>query len=299
VTAPGPARGRPLALATMSMRFPSAWRERRARPIALTLALALTALLLTIQSPAAPAPAQDGGREPVPPAADALTNGRLLYLTACVNCHGDEGQGTANGPPLTASGEAKTDFYLRTGRMPLAVTGPQPPAKLPAFNDEQIRQLVAYVGSLCQPGNECTPIPGVDLERARIEAGQDLYLANCAPCHGSAAVGGALSLGRHAPSLQGTPPVQVAEAIRTGPGQMPRFGPEVLTDGQVNSIVRYVQYLHEPESPGGLSLGYTGPVAEGFVALLVALGVLLLTVRWITREPVAVVRPEHVERSEP
>jgi ubiquinol-cytochrome c reductase cytochrome c subunit len=91
----------------------------------------------------------------------------------------------------------------------------------------------------------------------------------------------------------------VAEAIRTGPGQMPRFGSEVLTDGQVNAIVKYVQYLHEPESPGGLPLGYTGPVAEGFVALLVALGGLLLVARWITREPVAVVRPEHLERSEP
>jgi ubiquinol-cytochrome c reductase cytochrome c subunit len=287
-------------------------RPTRSRPLlaAAALAFALSALVLTAQSvPQALAqddtgtprdtPGGGGGREPVPPAADALTDGRLLYLTSCVSCHGDAGQGTAEGPPLTASGEAKTDFYLRTGRMPLAAPVPQPPSKLPAFNDEQIRRLVAYVGSLCDPASACEPIPEVDLERARIEAGQELYLANCAPCHGSAAVGGALSYGRHAPSLQATPPVQVAEAVRTGPGQMPRFGPDVLSDGQVNAIVKYVQYLHEPESPGGLSLGYTGPVAEGFVALLLALGGLLLTARWITREPVAVERPAPVERSEP
>jgi ubiquinol-cytochrome c reductase cytochrome c subunit len=296
----------------MTARSASDARRPRGRPllVAAGLALGLSALVVAVQ-PVPPAVAQNespprgtpqggGGREPVPPAADLLTNGRSLYLTSCVSCHGDAGQGTGSGPPLTASGEAKTDFYLRTGRMPLAVPGGQPPSKLPAFNDEQIRQLVTYVGSLCDPAYECTPIPTVDTERAKIEAGQELYLANCAPCHGSAAVGGALSLGRHAPSLQETPPVQVAEAIRTGPGQMPRFGPEVLDDGEVNAIVKYVEYLHEPDSPGGVSLGYTGPVAEGFVALLVALGAVLALARWITREPVAAVEhPVPREMSEP
>ena len=286
-------------------------RESRSRSLffAGALAIGLSALVLTVQSPPEAAaqgsesprdtPGGQGGREPAPPAADDLESGRELYLTSCVSCHGPEGQGTADGPPLTASGEAKTDFYLRTGRMPLAAPVHQPPSKLPAFNDEQIRRLVTYVGSLCDPAFPCEPIPAVDLERARIEAGQELYLANCAACHGSVAVGGALSLGRHAPSLQETPPVQVAEAIRTGPGQMPRFGPEVLSDGEVNAIVKYVEYLHEPENPGGLPLGYTGPVAEGFVALLLALGGLLLTARWITREPVAVERPEPMEMNEP
>jgi ubiquinol-cytochrome c reductase cytochrome c subunit len=281
--------------------------NRRRGPVtaALALALALTALVMTVQSvgtagaqvgpegvtgqgadePARGVPGGSGARQPAPPAADELGNGRQLYLTSCVNCHGADGLGTPGNPPLTASGEAKADFYLRTGRMPLTVPVPQPPAKLPAFNDEQIRQLVAYVGSLCAPGNECPRIPTLDLERARIEAGQQLFLANCAPCHNSAAIGGALSYGRHAPSLQETPPTQVAEAIRTGPGQMPRFGPDVIDDGQVNAIVKYVQYLREPENPGGLPLGNTGPVAEGFVALLIGLGVILVAARWITREP--------------
>jgi hypothetical protein len=66
---------------------------------------------------------------------------------------------------------------------------------------------------------------------------------------------------------------------------MPRFGHDVFTDEQVDAIVKYVEYLREPEHPGGLSLGYTGPVAEGFVALLIGLGVLILAIRWITREP--------------
>jgi ubiquinol-cytochrome c reductase cytochrome c subunit len=219
-----------------------------------------------------------------------------------VTCHGADGTGTADGPSLRASGEAKTDFYLRTGRMPLSVPAPQPPAKPPAFNDRQIRDLVAYVGSLCLPDNPCPPVPTVHVDEAKASEGQELFLANCAACHNSSGIGGALSNGRLAPSLQHTDPVQVAEAVRTGPGQMPQFGGDVITDEQLDAIVTYVRYLHEPESPGGLPLGFTGPVAEGFVALLLGLGALLLASRWITREPaedtVGAVPPA-IERTEP
>jgi ubiquinol-cytochrome c reductase cytochrome c subunit len=276
---------------------------RRRTRAAVGLALGLTALVLTVRSAsgvdaAGAVTAQSegevppGGRQPPPPVAEELDSGRQLFLTACANCHGADGLGTPQGPRLITSGRAKADFYLRTGRMPLAADVPQPPAKLPAFDDHQIRLLVDYVGSLCRPElvtpedpDPCPDIPVVDLDRARIEAGQELFLANCAGCHNASAVGGALLYGRHAPSLQETPPVQVAEAIRTGPGQMPRFGPDVLDDGQVNSIVSYVNYLHEPETPGGFTLGLTGPVPEGFVALLIGLGALLWAARWITREP--------------
>jgi ubiquinol-cytochrome c reductase cytochrome c subunit len=280
-------------------------RPRRGSPIAVGLALGVAALVAALpsapdvsaQEPAGAGPA----RPPSDPVAAELTSGRELYLTSCVNCHGENGTGTDQGPALTASGEAKTDFYLRTGRMPLTVPVPQPPAKPPAFDDGQIRQLVTYVGSLCDPANPCPRVPDIPLE-GDLSDGQELFLANCAPCHGSVAVGGALSLGRRAPSLQGTPALQVAEAVRTGPGQMPRFGPEVLTDEEVSAIVGYVSYLHAPDSPGGIPLGFTGPVAEGFVALLLGLGALLLVTRWITQEPAAhaaPVRPDPIDRDEP
>jgi ubiquinol-cytochrome c reductase cytochrome c subunit len=251
------------------------------------------------------APGAGAARQPAAPAAPAagqLDRGRQLYLSSCVTCHGADGTGTIDGPSLRASGEAKTDFYLRTGRMPLAVPVPQPPAKPPAFNDGQIRDLVAYVGSLCLPDNPCPPVPTVQVDEAKVAEGQELFSANCAACHNSSGIGGALSNGRLAPSLQHTDPVQVAEAVRTGPGQMPQFGADVITDEQLDAIVTYVRYLHEPESPGGLPLGFTGPVAEGFVALLLGLGALLLASRWITREPaedtVGAVPPA-IERTEP
>lgn len=292
-------------------------RGRRRALAALVLALGLTALLMALRSgsgdPAAAA--TPGGGERVgavalpdggvlPPGtsgtsvADRRQAGQELYLTSCVSCHGVDGVGGIPGtgvegdkqpdvsaPSLIASGEASADFYLRTGRMPLAGPTPQPADKPPAYNDSQIKDLVAYVGSLCDRTKyPCPQIPPVDPALGNLQEGGDLFLANCAPCHNSIAVGGALSYGRHAPTLQETDAPQVGEAIRIGPGQMPQFGPEVFTDQQVDSIVRYVEYLHDPEHPGGAPLGYTGPVAEGFVALLLGLGSLIYVIRWITRE---------------
>ncbi len=208
--------------------------------------------------------------------------GKELYLTACVSCHGLDGKGTPGYPELTGVGAASADFYLRTGRMPLAFPTPQPPQKAPAFDDEQIRQLVAYVASL----GDGPPVPDVDPDRGDISSGSELFLRNCAACHNSAGVGGALSHGAHAPPLLDVDPTQIGEAMRVGPGQMPVFGPDTLDDHDVDSIVRFVRYLQEPEHPGGLMIGRVGPVPEGFVAWLAGLGVLVLVIRWITKERV-------------
>jgi ubiquinol-cytochrome c reductase cytochrome c subunit len=217
-------------------------------------------------------------------AADAdpamVAAGEQLYLTACVSCHGVGGQGTDDYPSLIGVGAAAADFQLRTGRMPAGWPSPQPPQKAPAFDDEQIRQLVAYVASL----GDGPPVPDVDPSRGDMALGADLFLANCAACHNSAGVGGALSHGAHAPPLLEVDATQIGEAMRTGPGQMPVFGPDTLSDHDVDSIVRYVVYLQDPEHPGGLMIGRVGPVPEGFVAWLVGLGVLIFVIRWITRE---------------
>ena len=273
---------------------------------AVAAVLVVTALVLAVRGPAeavdalpvagspAAAPTGEGNESPMPDPdsppgtspADLFEQGRELYLTSCVSCHGVGGVGTADGPSLAAAGEASADFYLRTGRMPLAFPSSQPPEKPVAYDDQEIQALVAYVGTLCDTSsNPCPPIPDIDTSAGSLQEGSELFLANCAPCHNSAAIGGALSRGRNGPSLQQVEPQQVGEAMRTGPGDMPQFGPDVFTDEQVNSIVAYVEYLHDPESPGGASLGYTGPVAEGFVALLIGLGAMVLAIRWITREP--------------
>jgi ubiquinol-cytochrome c reductase cytochrome c subunit len=63
---------------------------------------------------------------------------------------------------------------------------------------------------------------------------------------------------------------------------MPRFGPGNLSTQQVDDIVAYVTGpIQHPDNPGGFGLGGIGPVAEGFVALLIGVGGLMLIGYWI------------------
>ena len=206
------------------------------------------------------------------PSPDQIARGHELYLTGCVSCHGVDGVGTDLGPTLVDAGAASADFYLTTGRMPAAQGPPyQPPRKQPAYNRADIDALVAYVASL----GTGPAIPTVDVANADVAAGGVLYRANCASCHQSAGAGGALSYGQSAPHLKDATATQVVEAMRTGPGQMPVFSEQSITDAEANQIAAYVEYLHHPDDRGGAALGGNGPVPEGLVALTVGLGGLI------------------------
>jgi ubiquinol-cytochrome c reductase cytochrome c subunit len=223
------------------------------------------------------APRQD---EPGDVNEDELTaTGRELFDTSCQSCHGLKGEGTAQGPNIQQVGELGADFMLRTGRMPLAQPGPQAPEKPVAYTDDEIKALVAYVGSF----GDGPSIPDVDISNADLANGGELFRANCQPCHNASGIGGALSYGDHAPALTSVEPTQVVEAMRFGPGQMPVFGEDVFDESDANDIARYVDYLHNPEDPGGFGLGHSGPTAEGFVAWLFGIVVLIWAVRWITK----------------
>jgi ubiquinol-cytochrome c reductase cytochrome c subunit len=212
-----------------------------------------------------------------PTSADQVERGRQLFLTSCSSCHGSDGRGTSIAPSLVGVGAASASFQLTTGRMPLTDPEAQAVRKPPAFSLREIDDLVAYVASL----GAGPPIPDVDPAAGNIETGSMLFLNNCAACHSAAGAGGALSYGSDAPQLHRATAQQIGEAIRTGPGQMPVFGPDTFTKHQVDSIVRYVRYLRDPDDPGGFSLGRIGPITEGMVALLLGLPVLLFVCRRI------------------
>lgn len=217
------------------------------------------------------------------PAAGDAGRGRRLFETGCTTCHGLDGRGSGLGPPLVGVGAAAADFYLSTGRMPLDQPRAQADRKPPAYTAEQIRDLVAYIAESGGP-----PMPDVDPRRGDLAVGMQLYTANCAACHNSAASGGALGQARFAPALRRSTPLETAEAIRIGPGSMPVFGPDALTDEQVDSIVRYLVELRGLDDRGGAPLGRLGPVPEGMVAWLAGLFPMLAFALWIgTREPAA------------
>lgn len=207
--------------------------------------------------------------------------GRDLYRRDCLWCHGAAGEGTNLGPKLVGVGQASADFMLSTGRMPIAEPQVQPPRADPAYPPEEIAGLVVYVGSL----GAGPPIPAVAPGRGDLAQGAILYERNCAACHGSTGVGGALTSGLIAPSVDRATAVQIAETIRIGgaglrTGNMPTFGSEVLDQEQLDAVVRYTLSLRRAADPGGASLTYLGPVAEGFVAVF---GGLLLAAILIRR----------------
>ena len=198
------------------------------------------------------------------PALAQEREGAELYEESCLSCHAAEGAGTEYGPPIENAGAAAANFQLRTGRMPLSDTDEQTKRKPPAFSDEEIEALVDYVASF-GAGPE---IPEVDPQAGDLSQGQELFVSNCAACHGATANGGAAGVGALAPSLYASAPLDIAEAVITGPGEMPVFD---FTEHDRNSIVAYVTYLQNEDAPGGADIGGIGPVPEGFIGWTVGM----------------------------
>lgn len=220
---------------------------------------------------------------------ELVATGRQLYETGCSSCHGPEGEGveaedgSVRGPSLEQAGEAAAYYYLTTGRMPLGNSEDRPVRKEPAYDDSEIEALVAFVGTL----GEGPAVPSIELDEADLAAGGEIFRANCQACHSASGSGGALSYGGAAPRLSDATPTQVGAAVRVGPGQMPVFGPETISAQELDDLARYVEYLRDPEDPGGIPIGRTGPIPEGFVAWLVGMVALLALVAWIgTRSPI-------------
>ena len=236
--------------------------------------------------------AADGAALPLrQPSDDAqVQRGRDLFVTGCATCHGVDAKGRTlqNGvraPSLYGVGEASADFQLRTGRMPLASPNAQAVRKPTVYPDDEIDALVAYVGTLVGPGGPGPAIPEVDVANADLAEGGELFRANCAACHNASGAGGALSQGRAAPTLWDATATELVEAMRTGPGQMPVFGPDALTTDEADNVAAYALTLSDRESRGGFDLGAVGPVPEGFVAWVALTTVLFGAMRWITRKP--------------
>jgi ubiquinol-cytochrome c reductase cytochrome c subunit len=217
-----------------------------------------------------------------PTTASQLVAGRTLFVQNCSSCHGIDASGGDRAPPLLGVGGATVDLWLSSGWMPLAEPTAEPERKPAKFARAEILDIVRYVTSLAPSfGNPGVPF-GLDTSHANVAEGFSLFALNCAPCHTITGAGDALAGGIQAPPLHGVTKTMVWEAVRTGPGNMPRFGPGTLSPAQVVDIVGYVvKDIQHPVSPGGLSLGGVGPVAEGFVGLFVGVGACLLAALWV------------------
>ena len=207
--------------------------------------------------------------------------GAQLYAANCATCHGIAGEGvpqprkgagnvSGQGPSLKNAGALAADLYLRTGMMPLGNPHWQPWRRKVEFTKRELAALTSYVASL---GNG-PPVPHPDPAAGSVAEGLHLFTDHCAGCHQVVAEGGYVTDAR-VPAIKKDTPVQIAEAVRSGPYLMPQFSSKAISDRQLNSIIAYLQQAKTPDDIGGWGIGHIGPVPEGMVAWLIA-GVALI-----------------------
>lgn len=264
-------------------------RHRR-RPLAgvvmLLLALVLTGGLYAAFSPSSSAESSSDEQT-------KIDNGRALFLVSCAFCHGQNGEGvTATdgqlvGPSLVGVGAAAVDFQVGTGRMPMVQPGAQVQKKNPSFSQDEIDELAAYVASLgpgpAVPDESQYSTAGMtdDEKQQAITRGGQIFLTNCTACHNFTGEGGAMPQGGYAPTLLNTDPKYIYEAMLTGPQSMDTFSNGNISPDDKRAVIAYIESMREQPKYGGFSLGNLGPVAEGLMAWVVGIGLMVGFAVWI------------------
>jgi len=120
----------------------------------------------------------------------ARSSGEAVFNTWCVQCHGREGGGFVGYPTLSDDdwlwGGTMDEIYLTVAH---GIRNEDDPdarySEMPAFGrdelllKDEVEQVVNYVLSLS----------GDPVDASMVDAGQEVYLNNCAACHGDEALG--------------------------------------------------------------------------------------------------------------
>jgi ubiquinol-cytochrome c reductase cytochrome c subunit len=264
MTSDTPARGRARVF-SRRRGAPSRARRRLGAAVRMIAALALAGGVYTAFTPGAFA--EDNVQ-----LSAVAQEGKALYDTSCITCHGRDGQGVeGRGPSLIGVGSASVEFQVGTGRMPMTRQEAQAEEKPRQFDDAQTEQLAQYV-------QELGGGPEIPKDKPLIA---DLSKDPEALARGGG--GGALSSGKFAPALHDPTTEEIYAAMLTGPQNMPVFGDNQLTPEQKAQITAYIKYqLQDEKDPGGLfNLGRYGPSTEGMAIFLVGITLLVFTSLWI------------------
>ena len=220
-----------------------------------------------------------------------VKEGKALYETSCITCHGANLQGVNDrGPSLIGVGEAAVYFQVSTGRMPMAANGPQAKRKPAKFEADEVDSLGAYIqanGGGPEAPKESgaalrgTDETGVNQPSGAVARGSELFRQNCASCHNFTGKGGALSSGKWAPSLVPPNEKQIYTAMLTGPQNMPKFSDRQLTPDEKKDIISYIKTATEVRQPGGYGLGGFGPATEGLAAFVIGMVAVVGAALWI------------------
>lgn len=140
------------------------------------------------------------------------------YTAQCASCHGADARGTAQAPSIRCTVHVRGP--VRNGR------GPD---RMPAFSvaqlpDADLDAIVAYLAAACADGGDA-------------RAG-DLFLGNCAGCHGATGGGGRDARDVPGPNIRCTGVGDYLEKVAQGDDGMPAF-PELSRD-DVRQLHAYV-----------------------------------------------------------
>ncbi|WP_236077505.1 cytochrome bc1 complex diheme cytochrome c subunit [Rhodococcus sp. P1Y] len=215
-----------------------------------------------------------------------IREGKQLYDTSCVTCHGVNLQGVQDrGPSLIGVGEAAVYFQVSTGRMPAVRNEAQIMRKPPKFDDKQVDALGAYIqangGGPTVIRDSNGEIAQSSLQGGDIARGSELFRLNCASCHNFTGEGGALSSGKFAPALGPASEQDIYTAMITGPQNMPKFSDRQLTQEEKVDIISYVKSAQETKAPGGWGLGGFGPGTEMVAIWVVGIAAVVGATLWI------------------
>ena len=224
-----------------------------------------------------------------------VQEGKDIYDTACITCHGANLQGIeGRGPSLVGIGAGSVYFQVHSGRMPMMSNDAQAERKAPRYTEQQTLALAAYVaangggpdivynddGSVAQESLRGANYNG-EIQAEDVAKGSELFRMNCASCHNFTGQGGALSSGKFAPELAPASEQEIYQAMLTGPQNMPKFSDRQLTADEKKNIIAYLKSAKETPSPAGWDLGALGPVAEGLAMWIIGISALCAAAMWI------------------
>ncbi|MCQ4119007.1 cytochrome bc1 complex diheme cytochrome c subunit [Rhodococcus tibetensis] len=215
-----------------------------------------------------------------------IREGKQLYDTSCITCHGANLQGVQDrGPSLIGVGEAAVYFQVSSGRMPAVRNEAQAERKPVKFDAEQTDAIGAYIqangGGPTVVRDENGEIAQSSLRGGDIGRGSELFRLNCASCHNFTGRGGALSSGKYAPVLDPANEQQIYTAMVTGPQNMPKFSDRQLTLEEKKDIIAYIKLAGETKQPGGYGLGGFGPASEGLAMWVIGIIAVVGAALWI------------------
>jgi ubiquinol-cytochrome c reductase cytochrome c subunit len=226
------------------------------------------------------------------------SDGARLYVTYCESCHGVQKAGTPDGPSLHGVGTASVDFQLMTGRMPAAVPWIEVAHRSEAIGQAlpltQIRALEAYLAPVVAGGPE-VPVVIAGSDRAH---GRALYELHCMQCHAAAGTGGSIGGSDWAPDLSRATINDIADAVRAGPEQMPRFSEREIPQASLDDLAGYVNAMIAVHAEGGVPLRSTGPIPEGAVGYAAIIVLVIFVFVFWRRDTPPPLREEAVRRDE-